>query len=308
MNIDCRRLLLVAGLFLLFSCSREKAPAGGTEGPSSLQKNSAAATSSSQSTSGNARYSLELYPSAPTRNSTLSINPRGFSPYDARVQWFVNGNPAGDAAPVFKAALARRGDRVQAKATVRGMDFFSNTVEIRNTPPELTKVKIMPEIFKPGDVLRVDVTGSDPDGDEVTFLYEWKKNGEPAGKGPAIESDVKRGDRISVKINPFDGTVNGVPIILEREIVNMPPVIADEKKIKFDGKTATCQMKASDPDGDPLAYSLKAAPQGMTIDPSTGLITWDVPRNFRGKVPVAVCVKDGHGGEATHTFDIDIHL
>ena len=41
--------------------------------------------------------------------------------------------------------------------------------------PELTSIKIMPEIFKAGDTLYVDVVGSDIDGDEVTILYEWTK-------------------------------------------------------------------------------------------------------------------------------------
>src|SRR5262249_31399451 len=36
-------------------------------------------------------------------------------------------------------------------------------------------------------------------------------------------------------------------------------------------------VKAIDPDGDPLTYSLPLGPQGMSIDPTSGLITWAGP-------------------------------
>jgi hypothetical protein len=201
----------------------------------------------------------------------------------------------------------KKGDRVQARAIVHGTEVASNTVEINNAPPEIVKMKIMPEFFKPGDTWWVDASGSDPDGDTVTFLYEWTKNGEPAGKGRMLESQMKRGDKISVRITPYDGADYGRPVFVEREIVNMPPWISQEKKINFDGQVLTCQIKAGDPDGDPLVYSLKAAPQGMTINPSTGLVTWNVQRGFQGTASATAVVNDGHGGEATYTFDIALH-
>src|SRR5262249_50849164 len=42
------------------------------------------------------------------------------------------------------------------------------------------------------------------------------------------------------------------------------------------GRTYTYPVKALDPDNDPLTYSLPIAPQGMAIDPTSGVITWDV--------------------------------
>jgi hypothetical protein len=65
-------------------------------------------------------------------------------------------------------------------------------------------------------------------------------------------------------------------------------------------------LKATDPDGDTLTYALKSAPAGMTINPSTGLIKWNVLPEFIGKAPITVSVKDGHGGEVMQSFTIDI--
>ena len=44
----------------------------------------------------------------------------------------------------------------------------------------------------------------------------------------------------------------------------------------------------------------------MTIDPNSGLMTWHVPEDFTGKTSCIAVVKDGHGGEANYTVNIDI--
>ncbi|MEW6601705.1 MAG: putative Ig domain-containing protein, partial [Nitrospirota bacterium] len=177
--------------------------------------------------------------------------------------------------------------------------------QTENNPPKLGNVKIMPEVFRTGDRLYVDVTVSDVDGDDVTVNYEWTLNGEPAGSAREIDAEIKRGDRLSVKITPYDGELYGRTITLKREIGNTPPVIEENKSFVFDGKTYTIQIMASDPDGDDLTYSLKTAPEGMSID-SAGLITWNVPSEFKGKAPVAVSVADGNGGQAEVNFTITI--
>jgi hypothetical protein len=164
----------------------------------------------------------------------------------------------------------------------------------------------MPEVFKMGDRLYIDASASDADEDPVVILYEWTKNGEPAGNTKEIGAQIKRGDKISVKITPFDGEAYGKPITLRREIGNMPPMIAEDKKHIFDGKVWTYQIKASDPDGDEITYALKTAPSGMTIDAS-GLIKWNVPQDSKGKAPVTVSVSDNHGGETTASFSVEIN-
>lgn len=306
MDISIKEKICFIVILVLLSCSSEKSPQ--VKGVQKTENKSDPAMSlPAASTGEKAQYSLEILPASATRNSTLSAIPRGFNVNDAKIEWVINGGPTAGSGTTFKASETKKGDRVQARAIVDGLEVPSNTLEIKNAPPEITRVKIMPEVFKPGDNWWADVSGSDPDGDTVTFLYEWTKNGGPAGKGRMLESQMKRGDKISVRITPYDGTDYGRPVFVEREIANMPPWLSEEKKINFDGKVLTCQIKASDPDGDPLVYSLKAAPQGMAINPSTGLITWNIPRDFQGTASVTASVNDGHGGEAAHTFNIAVH-
>jgi hypothetical protein len=242
---------------------------------------------------------LELLPKEATRKSTLYLRTTGLDLSGAKIEWLVNGRPFTPLVPTqFDGADAAKGVAVQARVVVGGREVASNVVQIMNAPPEIVRLKVMPEVFKPRDVLSVETEGKDIDGDAVSFLYEWTRNGEPAGKGSRIETPIKRGDKVSVKVTPFDGENYGVPVVMNREIRNMPPVIVENKEFIFDGKACSYQVKASDPDEDTLQYSLEQAPGGMTIDKSTGLIKWSVPPDFKGEMDVSIIVNDGQGGIA----------
>jgi len=252
-------------------------------------------------------YSLTIIPDNATRNSRLQVIAQGFKLSDAKIEWLLNGYPTtSGSSPQFDAKETQKGDKVQVKTIVQGKELMSNIIEIRNAPPEITRVKILPEVFKPGDTLSVEVSGNDADGDEVTISYEWTKNGEPAGNGKRIEAPLKRGDKIAVRITPFDGELNGSTVVLNREIKNMPPMIVEDNKFRFDGNIYTHQVKATDPDGDVLTYSLKVAPAGMTINSSTGFIQWNIPQDLNKKIPITVSVTDGNGGESSQSFTLDI--
>ena len=175
-----------------------------------------------------------------------------------------------------------------------------------NAPPEIRSVKFVPEVFRPGDSLGVEVSGSDPDGDEVTFEYAWEKNGASAGRGSRIEGALKRKDAIAVTINPFDGEVRGRSLTLRREIRNVPPSIEGVRDARLVGDSYSCRIFAVDADGDPLTYALKDAPPGMSIAAATGLIRWEIPPGVRGKVPVTVSVSDGSGGSASYAMVVTI--
>ena len=175
-----------------------------------------------------------------------------------------------------------------------------------NAPPQIRSVRFVPGTSRPGDTLRVEVTGSDPDGDEVTFEFAWEKNGVPAGIGSRIEGALKRGDKIAVAITPFDGKIQGESLTLQREVRNVPPLIHGVGNPLLAGDRYTCRILAEDPDGDPLTYALKDAPPGMSIEAATGAIRWEIPPEIRGRVPAAVAVSDGNGGEATYYMVVTI--
>jgi len=299
------KFICILFLLFIFSCSSDKTDVGRqqTSEPGGVHPQTSQTVGS---TTGGA-CSLEIVPVNATKTSRIYAVPHGFNLSEAKIEWLVNGekitNPVSSE---FSASATKKNDRLQARAILQGQEIVSNIVQIGNSPPEISRVKIMPEVFKPGDTLSVDAFGTDVDGDEVILSYEWTKNGEPAGNSRQIQTSLKKGDKISVKIIPFDGAVYGQAGILHREIVNLPPIITDNRKYHFDGKSYSHQINAADPDGDALAYSLKKAPSGMRIDSSSGLITWDVPSDFVGKALITVAVADGHGGEATQDLTLEI--
>lgn len=293
-------------IVLIFGCSSEKA----AEGPKLQQP------ADNISVSGNAQqpvadaakeYSLEIISTDATRKSIINLVPKGFNLADAKIIWFLNGSPAAGIIPnQTNQELIKKHDELQAKALIHGREIQSNLIKIRNTPPELSYVKMMPEVFRPGDTLSVEASGSDIDGDEVKLMYEWTRNGEPAGSSSRMEGGLRRGDSVTVKITPFDGESYGAFGLLRRDIQNLPPLISEDKNFTFDGKVYIYQVRASDPDGDALTYALKSAPQDMAIEPSIGLIKWNVPQSFTGEATASVSVSDGHGGEATYNIKVTI--
>jgi hypothetical protein len=301
-----RKLFLCISLILLISCNREKSappPAGAdAAGPPAKTVSDAADQARARAEGG---LALEITPGEAASGAVLSLEARGFDIAGADVSWMVNGIEASTERS-FRASGLRKGDTVRAVARSAGRQIDSNTLVIRNAPPEITGIRLVPETFRPGERLGVEVAGSDLDGDEVVISYEWTKNGEPAGEGERLEASLARGDEFTVKATPFDGEEYGSPMVLRRKVGNFPPVIAEDLSYGFDGSVYTYQVKAEDPDGDPLSYELSAGPEGMTIDPSTGQVRWEVPAEFYGEGKFTVSVRDGQGGESTRDLVIRI--
>ena len=63
--------------------------------------------------------------------------------------------------------------------------------------------------------------------------------------------------------------------------LNQPPEITNSfPETATVGEPYLHTVTAVDPDGDALSYSLLYGPDGMEIDPDTGLVSWDVPETY----------------------------
>ncbi len=299
--------LIIPCAFILMSCSSEKeVDLRPRQTGTPLEDQG---TPSVAMTHDKINYSMKIVPESGFRNTVFRVVPSNFRLSGARIQWTLNGYlvPGADGVQ-FKPEDAGKGDTIQAKAIVDKTEVLSNSVVIRNSQPEIISVRLLPEVFRTGDRLYVDVSGSDQDGDKLTISYEWSKNGKPAGSSKYIDSTPKRGDKVLAKITPYDGEDYGQPVIIRREIQNMPTTIIENNEFSFDGKTFTYQVKAVDPDDDKLAYSLKSDVKGMTINSETGVITWPVPEKFTGTAQMTVSVSDGFSGDATQELSFNLSL
>ena len=278
-----------------FSCSRGK-PA------SPIDTSSSSTTRDTISTS-----TIEIEPKVAVRGTTLGVIVSGFSLSDARLEWRVNGNRVQVQPPhKFNTAQATNGDEVQVAAYVHEREVLSNIVIIGNALPVITSANLISEISKSHILFRVEADAIDSDGDEVTYFYEWMKNGQIECKDKTFECAGKRGDHIAVKVTPFDGKDYGNPVVRDMVIQNMSPVIVEHNEFTFVDSLYTYQVKAFDPDGDTLTYALGSPTVGMTIDSAAGLLKWNVPPDFKGNKEVLITVSDGHGGTASYTVTINI--
>jgi len=71
-------------------------------------------------------------------------------------------------------------------------------------------------------------------------------------------------------------------------------------------QTYSYQSEAIDGNGNTLTYSLVNGPNGMAINPSTGLLTWAPLQNQQGQHPVTIRVTDGQGGTDEQSFTVNV--
>jgi hypothetical protein len=72
------------------------------------------------------------------------------------------------------------------------------------------------------------------------------------------------------------------------------------------GQKYLYQVTAGDADGDVLTYSLTTAPSGMTVNSTTGLISWTPTASQFGSNTATVQVSDGRNGAASQTFTVKV--
>ncbi len=94
-----------------------------------------------------------------------------------------------------------------------------------NRPPVVTRVEIYPYSPRLGQQLRASVQAVDPDGDKVELAYQWEVN-ESQLEGENDETlsseDLNPGDRVVVRVFPFDGKTWGEPMESQPRVILGP--------------------------------------------------------------------------------------
>jgi RHS repeat-associated protein len=167
-----------------------------------------------------------------------------------------------------------------------------------------------------GDVLTLDGSASS-DADQNPLGYRWALLSRPPGSQATLADPTAAqcmlapdvaGDYVAQLI-VNDGHADSVPPDTARISVtpNHAPEIASAPVTAATvGQLYSYAVTATDPDSDPLSYSLTASPAGMIIDPLSGLIHWTPGPADAGTRPVTVKVADGRGGQALQPFDLAV--
>lgn len=159
---------------------------------------------------------------------------------------------------------------------------------------------------------RVVATVVDTDRNDTSVDYEWIVNGEVVEQSTDLFSKrrVARGDEVRVRGTPFDGqshgpTLESPPFVIGNappEIVSSPPGLDATGTFRY-----TPEIHDGDAE-DRFRFALLRGPDGMEIDPETGLLVWTPTAADVGSHPVELQVSDAFGGRSRQKFAVSVQV
>jgi RHS repeat-associated protein len=177
---------------------------------------------------------------------------------------------------------------------------------ISSTPPTVVGL---------GRTYRYAVQADDPDGDPLTYrlltapagmtidaggLITWAPTAAQFGPNSVLV-EVSDG-RGGLADQPFTVQVGTQPSSHPPSITSTPPQAATV------GAQYSYDATGTDPDGTPLVWSLDAAPAGMAIDPTRGMIRWTPTADELGSQNVVLRLTNGEGQSVTQSFTVTVRL
>jgi hypothetical protein len=257
--------------------------------------------------------SVVVVPSTPSRISPPSVSVRtapGQGAEIVNVTWFVNDAQQADE-NILAPSLFQRGDKIKAVVRLRaGEDervLTTPEVQAGNALPVVEQVRIEPQAPTTGSKVRALVSARDPDGDPLTFKYQWYvDNVLFPGEGDSLNlKGVRKGSSVHVRVTPNDGFAEGGWKYSPRhEIVNALPVVKSQAPTTIPpSRLLTHTIVAEDADGDPLTYTLVKWTEGMAL--AGPVLTWKVSDEDLGRpTKVVVRISDNDGGETVLTINL----
>jgi predicted RNA-binding protein with TRAM domain len=179
-----------------------------------------------------------------------------------------------------------------------------------NNPPAITSSPIETATVEEEYVYNVLTT--DSDGDTLTYFLTTDPFTDMAineNSGVIIWIPTATGSynvTVEVSDGELSNTQNFTIEVSVPEPINQSPLITSIPVTAVTiGETYTCTIEATDPDGDTLTYSFAACPVGMTIDSTTGTISW--APTATGSYDITVEVSDGELSN-TQNFTIEVSV
>jgi hypothetical protein len=146
-----------------------------------------------------------------------------------------------------------------------------------NSPPVITSVNILPGKPNRESELNLLIQSQDPDGDPITYQYQWLKNEEEIigqNQNTLKKGNFKKGDLIQVRVTPFDGKVDGTPFLSPPvRILNSPPIVQKiwiEPKLAYVTDRLKAYVKSFDSDGDFIYLTYQWEKNGVVLNEERG--------------------------------------
>jgi len=153
-----------------------------------------------------------------------------------------------------------------------------------------------------------DMDASDVDGDSLIYSLDVFPSGMTIDEVTGIVSWLPAMSQIgpnnvTLIVEDGRGGVATQMFTISVTAINHSPLITSvPETTAYVNALYQYDVNASDPDGDPLVYSLTTFPSEMAIDGSTGLISWVPTDSQVGLNDVVVEVNDNRGGSDSQSF------
>ncbi|MEC8023128.1 MAG: hypothetical protein VX223_04290, partial [Myxococcota bacterium] len=247
-----------------------------------------------------------LSPNAATVSTSLSCSAEGADDVDGDsvayvYSWLINGEV--DSAfdqPNLPVGSTSKGQSVACQVTPSdgsdlGPPVTSDTVVIQNSAPTVATVSISPDTPQSNTPLTCTVGSvSDADGDAVSFVWEWRVDGEVVADAVGESLPVmffERGDSVTCAVAPTDGTDTGTVIQSDAVLItNTPPSasgVTVTPSLPGTGDDLQCTLLGFDDfDGDPEAVVYAWLADGQLITAQTQAV---LPSSVTSKGQAFVC-------------------
>ncbi len=264
-----------------------------------------------QSTQVGVPWSLQLIASdvdAPTQSLTFQLTkaPEGMTidPASGKISWTPKASQTLQTFPVTVTVADGQG----GSAT---RDF---SIAVQNTLPTLRDVAN--QSTQVGVPWSLQLIAADVDAPPQTLTFQLTKAPEGMTIDPAsgkISWTPKASQTVQtfpVTVTVADGQGDSATRDFSIAVQNTLPTLRDVANQSTQvGVPWSLQLIAADVDAPPqtLTFQLTKAPEGMTIDPASGKISWTPKASQTLQTfPVTVTVADGQGGSATRDFSIAV--
>ncbi len=151
------------------------------------------------------------------------------------------------------------------------------------------------------ELLSITLSGADPDGDPLAYAMSSLPAGEIFDAASQTLNwsptfDQAGNYSLTATVTDAGGLSASTPIAITVMPVNRSPdLLPIGPKTGKEGENLAFTAQATDPDGDPLTFTVHSLPAGASLDSATGAFTWTPSYEQAGSYTAAFIVTDAEG-------------
>jgi hypothetical protein len=235
-----------------------------------------------------------------TYSLTASPTGMGMDAATGLIQWTPTGDQTGD-----------NEVSVQVEDTSEATDTQAFTVAVMNVndPPVAYSQSVTTGEDTPVGMI---LTASDPDGDPLTYTVVTEPvRGTLSGTAPYLvytpTSNLNGSDSFTFKASDGASDSNIATVSITVNPVNDPPVAYSQSVTTGEDTPVDITLTASDPDGDPLTYTVVTEPVRGTLSGTAPYLVYTPAPNLNGSDSFTFKASDGASDSNIATMSITVN-